>query len=373
MKSITTVLIIILCFIDHPAAGPPNRIWGRMEYQFQNRQNIFAEQTATGGTNQKQDHRFNGYAHVDWTGNSWLNIHSRFYSYWNRTQDNPFTFTILETYWDHAFQDQFLVRIGKQRVAWGSGYAWNPTDMLEPAKNPFRPQEERKGISAIKSDHLMGDYSLTLLAFYNNIFKRIELAVKLGVLLSTHELSLCIHQVPWRTPSIGFDYSGFISRFEFHGELALLNSDNLAYQPVSPEPADRNSYVLKALIGTMYTIKADGMLVLEYYRNRSQELYTSYFPAKPDFQNSSIMYLWRDTLFLMVMKREVLGIIDVQGMLFRHLNSAYFLVVPKIIITPLQTFSVEFMYHGLSEFNGRLSVRSDRSSEMIQVKASAFF
>ncbi len=370
MKIIIIVSIMVLSFMDHLLALPPNRIWGRMEYQYQSQDKFSLEQETTGGADQQQSQQLVVYGNMDFTGGNWLNIHSRLYC---RYRDDRYQFTVLETYWDHTFKDQFLMRVGKQRVAWGSGYAWNPTDMLEPVKNPFRPQEEREGIAAIKSDFLLGNYSLTLLTIYNDIFKRIELAAKLGLLINTHEFSLNVHQVSWRVPSFGFDYTGFISRFEFHSELALLNSDNLTYQPVLPDPVDKNSYVVKFLIGTMYTFKPNGMLVLEYYHNRSRHLYTKYLPANTVFQNPYIMNLWQDTLFLMVMKREILGLIDVQVMLFSNLNSSHFIFAPKVTVTPLQDLSVEIMYHGLSRFNGPQSVISGWNSAMIQIKASVYF
>ena len=37
------------------------------------------------------------------------------------------------------------VRAGKQRVAWGSGFAWNPTNRLEPPKNPLNAGLEQEG------------------------------------------------------------------------------------------------------------------------------------------------------------------------------------------------------------------------------------
>jgi hypothetical protein len=370
MKTVIIFCVMLLCFMDHLLAWPPNRIWGRMEYQYQNRDIFFLKQTFGGGADRGQSHQLAVYGNMDWSGGNWLNIHPRLYCLY---RDDRYQYTVLETYWDHTFKDQFLMRVGKQRVAWGSGYAWNPTDMLEPVKNPFRPQEEREGIAAIKSDFLLGNYSLTLLTIYNDIFKRIELAAKIGLLIHTHEFSLNVHQIPWRVPSFGFDYTGFISCFEFHSELALLNSDNLAYQPVSPDPAEKNSYDVKFLIGTMYTFKPNGMLVLEYYHNRSKHLYTKYLPTNTFFQNPYIMDLWQDTLFLMVMKREVLGLIDAQFMLFSHLNSSHFIIAPKIIITPLQELSVEIAYHGLSRFNGRQSVISGWNSELIQIKASVYF
>jgi hypothetical protein len=370
MKIVIQVGIIVLCFMGHLLAWPPNRIWGRVEYQYQNRDIFSVEQTVGGGADREQSHQLMIYGNMDLTAGSWLNIHPRLYCLY---RDDRYRFTVLETYWDHKFKDQFLMRVGRQRVAWGSGYAWNPTDMLEPAKNPYNPQEEREGLTAIKSEFLTGNCSLTLLTIYNDIYRRIELAVKSGLLINSHEFSFSVHQVPRCTPSVGFDYCGFISGIEFHSELALFNSQTLTYWPVSPGSVNKNLYVVKSLIGTMYTWKPNGMLVLEYYHNRNRDLYAKYLPDQSIFQNPFIMELWQDILFLMAMKRELLGLIDIQVMIFSHLNSSCFIIAPKIIVTPLQELSVEIVYHGLSRFNGRQSVISGWNSEMIQIKTSVYF
>jgi hypothetical protein len=44
------------------------------------------------------------------------------------------------------------VRLGKQRIAWGSGLAWNPTNRLEPPKNAFNTTLEQEGALAARVD-----------------------------------------------------------------------------------------------------------------------------------------------------------------------------------------------------------------------------
>ena len=44
------------------------------------------------------------------------------------------------------------LRVGKQRVAWGSGFAWNPTNRLEPPKNALNTTLEQEGALAARLD-----------------------------------------------------------------------------------------------------------------------------------------------------------------------------------------------------------------------------
>ena len=43
------------------------------------------------------------------------------------------------------------VRLGKQRIAWGSGLAWNPTNRLEPPKNALNTTLEQEGALAARA------------------------------------------------------------------------------------------------------------------------------------------------------------------------------------------------------------------------------
>ena len=50
------------------------------------------------------------------------------------------------------YRGRFLdIAIGRQVVAWGSGYAWNPTDAIN-LRNPLDPTEPRKGVGAVVVD-----------------------------------------------------------------------------------------------------------------------------------------------------------------------------------------------------------------------------
>ena len=60
--------------------------------------------------------------------------------------------TTREAYAQYGFGDGFSARIGKQRMSWGSGFAWNPTSRLEPPKNPLNPSIEQQGALAVRTD-----------------------------------------------------------------------------------------------------------------------------------------------------------------------------------------------------------------------------
>jgi len=73
--------------------------------------------------------------------------------------------TFRQAFVDYRTDEGFLLRVGKQKTAWGSGFAWNPTARLEPPKSPANPGAEQPGIDAVRIDVSPSDWgSLTLVA-----------------------------------------------------------------------------------------------------------------------------------------------------------------------------------------------------------------
>lgn len=57
-----------------------------------------------------------------------------------------------EAYVQYGFGEAVTVRAGRQRIAWGSGFAWNPTNRLEPPRNPLNTGLEQQGADAVRVD-----------------------------------------------------------------------------------------------------------------------------------------------------------------------------------------------------------------------------
>ena len=57
-----------------------------------------------------------------------------------------------EAYLQYRFGEVVTVRAGRQRIAWGSGFAWNPTNRLEPPRNPLNTSLEQVGADAVRLD-----------------------------------------------------------------------------------------------------------------------------------------------------------------------------------------------------------------------------
>jgi hypothetical protein len=59
---------------------------------------------------------------------------------------------VRQGYLQYWWGEKVGVRVGKQRVAWGSGFVWNPTNRLEPPKNALNTTLEQEGALAARLD-----------------------------------------------------------------------------------------------------------------------------------------------------------------------------------------------------------------------------
>jgi len=72
--------------------------------------------------------------------------------------------SLNELYISHEVVPQLHLLAGKKRVIWGSGMAFNPTDLLNPPKDPTDPSWQRAGAYMVRVEVPLERYTFTLLA-----------------------------------------------------------------------------------------------------------------------------------------------------------------------------------------------------------------
>ena len=70
---------------------------------------------------------------------------------------------VSELYTLLRFGDRWNLTLGKKRVVWGPGLAWNPTDLFNPPKDPTDPTQQRSGSWMARLEGQYERFSLSLI------------------------------------------------------------------------------------------------------------------------------------------------------------------------------------------------------------------
>jgi len=68
---------------------------------------------------------------------------------------------VNELYADLNFGDLVYLRLGKQRLKWGAGFVYNPSDPVNPPKDPTALRAVREGVTALKVEMITKHASVT--------------------------------------------------------------------------------------------------------------------------------------------------------------------------------------------------------------------
>lgn len=146
------------------------------------------------------------------------------------------------------------VTVGRQRIAWGTGFAWNPTDLL----NPFNPAaielDEKEGVDAVHVSLPFGALS-RLEAVYAPGRGELEpsFALRVGHNLGGYDFSV-MGGAFRNVGTVGGDFVGYLGGAALRGEFAYTWSDTA-----------RN--FLRAVVNLDYNFAFDLYTVVEFYYN----------------------------------------------------------------------------------------------------------
>ncbi|HHF52258.1 MAG TPA: hypothetical protein ENL46_06220, partial [Candidatus Aminicenantes bacterium] len=191
-------------------------------------------------------------------------------------------FDLYEGYLSLKPSLHFHIDIGKKRLKWGKGYAWNPVAFIDNPKNPFDPDLALEGFTVISADYIKSFSgklrTLTLTGILIPVFKDVNSQLgrhntlnyggKVYSLLFDTDIDLMFLTGPGISSRYGIDFSRNItSNIEIHGEGAYRTE--YSKRVVDDESAldqkkrDGCSY----LLGIRYLTKSNTTFFLEYYRN----------------------------------------------------------------------------------------------------------
>ncbi len=146
------------------------------------------------------------------------------------------------------------VSVGRQRIAWGTGKAWNPTDLF----NPFNPleidKEEKTGTDAVTAIYSSSDVTRTSLVYnVRNAWASSSVAIKHQTTINDIDYSVMAGKFKEDTV-YGFDFAGALQEIGMHGEATYTQSKNFP------------NY-LRYVIGADRTFTNNFSIMGEYYFN----------------------------------------------------------------------------------------------------------
>ena len=119
-----------------------------------------------------------------------------------------------------VYLGQTQITLGRQRIAWGTGFAWNPTDLLNPY-NPFAVErQEREGVDALYLAQPLGVLSKLEFAYAPGRGDlKTSAAARLGLNFKGYDYSLMtgFFQEDW---VVGGDFAGYVGGAGLRGEYA---------------------------------------------------------------------------------------------------------------------------------------------------------
>ncbi|MFH1563226.1 MAG: hypothetical protein ABIF11_07425 [Nitrospirota bacterium] len=157
---------------------------------------------------------------------------------------------------------ELYLLVGKQSIVWGTGFAWNPTNYINPPKDPTKPKSseiEEKGVTAIKAEMPVRAGNWTVVISPHQEAEEIEVAARFKTFFFDYDLSLSTCGGKHKKPIYGFACAGDIANIVgIHSEFSVKKGSSLH---------DGNNSYYKALIGGDYTISVEkrSIVKLEYF------------------------------------------------------------------------------------------------------------
>ncbi len=96
------------------------------------------------------------------------------------------SFTVNELYADLNFGDLLFLRLGKQRLKWGAGFVFNPSDPVNPPKDPTATRAVREGVTALKVELINPVVSLMSFAVLYDLIEETGAGAKLSTSVITN-------------------------------------------------------------------------------------------------------------------------------------------------------------------------------------------
>lgn len=268
--------------------------------------------------------------------------------------------------WLGVEKNGLLARFGRQRIAWGTGKLWNPTDVL----NPYQPlsveRDERRGVDALYARAALGDLSQAELAWApQDVWAGHALLARLKSHAAEYDVSLMGGKVAASSGSwiAGGDFAGNFFDGTLHGEWSYTDLKtrtpywraDLGYDYVFPTE-------------TRFAPLRDANVVAEYYHSGSGQL----DPARYDFSRlltGQEVTLAQDYLGLTYSK-DLVPLLKLELVLLQNLDDGSQFFSPDAQWNALPNF---YLTAGLQRFGGPRRTEFGRPANLAFLQTQYYF
>ena len=266
-----------------------------------------------------------------------------------KTKKDSLQLSIQELYTGFELNNHVYLLIGKQRLTWGTGLIWNPTNFYT-QKDPFRLNNRLEGLNQARIECYLGSLTLNLLASPNKDFDKLMYAAKLESNIGGLFYSFSYASVEKAQYQFGGDFSYAGDIFTLYGEGVMKNYSKYSFVNdtggITPRPVVTNlkDFYSDLVLGGSLNISSNLIFQLEYqYRSD----YNSKVGMK-DFDrtipNSLSIYdplsMGKHTLYGGVNFRDNYGKYTITGGSFYDPLTQQLTLMPQFTLT-IDNFTVE--------------------------------
>ena len=152
--------------------------------------------------------------------------------------------------------DDGSVVLGRQRISWGTGRVWNPTDLFHPLNSAVFGKIEKDGVDAISAKYAFGSFTdVQCVVNVAEADRRINAALRFRTNAAEQDLSLIVGRFDG-CAIVGADLAGNLFDAGVRGEILYTFDERL-----------HGMETIQTIAGIDYQFTADLYLALEYHFN----------------------------------------------------------------------------------------------------------
>jgi len=239
----------------------------------------FAYRSATTPLNRDNVLGLDGYPGLGRLAVGWRETHGSFRAvfrgYVERTwgtQGDETDGVVRQGYLQYWWGEKVGLRLGKQRLAWGSGFAWNPTNRLEPPKNALNTTLEQEGALAARLDWAPAAWASVVLVgattdasprdlpvTAGDVERRDSVALRARFLVKDTDVAVVASAGKNQRTLAGLDVGRDLGWAAVHAEAAL-------YEGAEMYPPREGTLFFRIVAGALKT-RGENAFALEYFYN----------------------------------------------------------------------------------------------------------